>query len=150
MQVTRTLDLRQPQETVFDFLADVRNERLWHPDVEEAELETDGPIGPGTTFRLKYRRLGWVDLELLEFVRPWRLVFRATGATKAVYETRLQAREGGTHLVTVADAQPRGLGRLIWPLLRGRIQKDFQRRGAMLAAGLDDYPRTDDPDTSGP
>jgi hypothetical protein len=150
MQVTRTLDLRQPQEVVFDFLADVRNERLWHPDVEEAELVTGEPIGPGSQFRLKYRRLGWVDLELVEFVRPWRLVFRATGATKAVYETRLQAREGGTHLVTVADAKPRGLGRLLFPLLRGRIQKDFQRRGAILAAGLDAHARTAEPETPGP
>jgi uncharacterized protein YndB with AHSA1/START domain len=139
VRVTRKLDVRHPQEAVFDFLADVRNERLWHPDVEEAELETDGPIGTGSRFRLRYHRLGWVELEVLEFERPWRLVFRASGGTKAVYETRLQARDGGTRIVTVADAKPRGLGRLIWPLLHGRIQKDFQRRGDVLVAGLDQH-----------
>ncbi len=136
MRVRRTLDLPQSQEEVFDFLADLRNEPLWHPDAEAVELESDGPIGPGTTFRVRYRRLGDVDLEVVEYERPWRLVFRATGATKAVYETRLEARDGGTHLVTVADAQPRGLGRLLLPLLRRRIQKDFQRRGQLLARGL--------------
>lgn len=136
MRVSRTLEVPHSQEEVFDFLADARNEKLWHPDVESVELESDGAVGPGTTFRARYRHLGTVELEILEFVRPWRLVFRAKGATSAVYETRLESHDRLTRIVTVADAQPRGLGRLLGPLLHGRIQKDFQRRGELLARGL--------------
>jgi carbon monoxide dehydrogenase subunit G len=147
MRVTRRLEVPYPQEEVFDFLADVRNEERWHPDATSVELEGDGPIGPGSKFRVHYRRLGLIELEILEFVRPWQLVFRATGATKAVYQSRLEASDGGTKIVTVADAQARGLGRLLWPLLQGRIQKDFQRRGELLAAGLADHFRATEAQT---
>jgi carbon monoxide dehydrogenase subunit G len=136
LRVSRKLDVPYPPEEVFDFLADLRNEKLWHPDVESVELETDGPIGTGTKFSSRYRRLGTIEFELMEVLRPRRLVVRATGATKAVYETRLEERNGGTRLVTVADAQLRMPARVLVPLLRGRIRKDFRRRGELLAAGL--------------
>ena len=147
MRVRRTLDLPQSQEEVFDFLADLRNELLWHPDAEQVSLETGEPVGPGSTFRVHYHRLGDVEIELVTYERPWRLVFGASGATKAVYETRLEAREGGTHLVTIADAHPRGPGRLLLPLLRRRIQKDFQRRGELLARGLAERAQQPEPRT---
>jgi carbon monoxide dehydrogenase subunit G len=136
MRVRRTLEVPYPPEEVFDFLADLRNEQLWHPDVDEVELESGGPVEKGATFRARYRRLGTVELELLELERPRRLVVRATGATRAVYETRLEAVGEGTKLVTVADAQLRGPARLLWPILHGRIQKDFQSRAALLVEGL--------------
>jgi carbon monoxide dehydrogenase subunit G len=142
MRVNRRLEVPYPQEAVFDFLADVRNEELWHPDVSSVDMVGDAPIAAGTKFRVHYRRLGLVELEIVEFGRPWQLVFRATGATKAVYQTRLEASGGGTKIVTVADAQGRGLGRILYPLLHGRIQKDFQRRGDVLAAGLADHLRS--------
>jgi carbon monoxide dehydrogenase subunit G len=136
MRVSRKLEVPYPQEEVFDYLADLRNERLWHPDVESVELETGEPITTGSKFRARYRRLGTVELEILELVRPRRLVVEATGATRAVYETRLEAVDGGTKLITVADAQLRGPARLLWPMMHGRIQKDFQSRGEFLEEGL--------------
>jgi carbon monoxide dehydrogenase subunit G len=136
MRVRRTLEVQYPREEVFDFLADLRNEQLWHPDVESVELESEGPIEAGAKFRARYRRLGTVELELLEVVRPERLIVAATGATRAVYETRLEPADGGTKVTTVADAQLRGPARLLWPMLHGRIQKDFQSRAELLAEGL--------------
>jgi carbon monoxide dehydrogenase subunit G len=136
MRVSRKLEVPYPPEEVFAYLADLRKERLWHPDVDEVELEGEEPIEQGSRFRARYHRLGTVELELLELEPPRLLVVRATGATRAVYQTRLEPAGEGTKIVTVVDAQLRGPARLLWPLLLRRVQKDFQSRADQLAEGL--------------
>ena len=134
--VRRTVELAHPQEEVFDFIADLRNELLWHPEVESVEQTSDGPVGIGTTFAAKYRRIGPVTVTIEEYQRPWHLVFRVTGRTTAVYEHRLSALGGETTVDTVATTRLRGLAWLFYPLLRGRIARQFRQRGQLLAKGL--------------
>ena len=62
MRVARKLELPYPQEVVFDYVADLRNERSWHPDVETVEKTTDGDVRQGTTFEARYRRFGTVEM----------------------------------------------------------------------------------------
>lgn len=134
--VRRVIELPYRQEEVFDFLADLRNELLWHPEVVDVEQTSDGAVGHGTTFAASYRRVGKVDVTIEEYQRPWHLEFRMTGRTKVVYDHRLSAHGGETRVETVAEARLRGLAWLLYPLLRGRIARQFQERGELIAKGL--------------
>ena len=134
--VRRVIDVPYPQEEVFDFVADLRNERLWHPELESVEQTSDGPVGIGTTFAAKYGRIGSVTVTIEEYQRPWHLVFQVTGRTSAEYDHRLSAQGGETRVETVATTRLRGLAWLLYPLLRGRITRQFQERGELLVKGL--------------
>ena len=40
--ITNHVIIQRPQETVFDFVADMRNELKWNPDVQTMEKLTEG------------------------------------------------------------------------------------------------------------
>ena len=108
---------REPEE-VFDFLADLRNERSWNPRVVAIDKTSSGPIGQGTTFRGRYRGLGPLETELTEYDRPRRLAFRSRGPRMAITGAFSLRRAGdGTEVELTAVFEPQGLLRLLSPLL---------------------------------
>src|SRR4051812_31967465 len=135
--VTRTLELPYGQEEVFDFVADLRNELAWHPDVKTVELDGGGPVGAGTSFTATYRRLGKVRVALIEYQRPWHVQLEARGRIRATYDHRLSAHGGETLLETTATTPLRGLAWLLYPLTRGRVERQFRERGALIRKGLE-------------
>jgi hypothetical protein len=74
--VEKEVPVERSADEVFDFLADVRNEERWNPNVLRIESEADGPLAVGGTFEGVYRRGGRMRFELVEAVRPSQLVFR--------------------------------------------------------------------------
>ena len=50
MTFTEDLRIDCAPATVFDLLADARNEELWNEGVSRAELITDEPVGHGSKF----------------------------------------------------------------------------------------------------
>jgi hypothetical protein len=73
------LHAERPVEDVFDFLADLRNEKLWNPRVRQLTLATPGPIAAGSVFRGEYQGLGTLVTTLTEYDRPNRIGFRSEG-----------------------------------------------------------------------
>ena len=70
------IEIAQPPETVFDIVADERNEPRYNPRLREVEKLTVGPIGRGTRFRVRTaRRRGGAEMiiEYTEFDPPHRL-----------------------------------------------------------------------------
>jgi uncharacterized protein YndB with AHSA1/START domain len=47
------IEIAQPPETVFDAVADERNEPRYNPRLSGVEKLTSGPIGMGTRFRAR-------------------------------------------------------------------------------------------------
>src|SRR5580765_4582837 len=76
---TITFDLDQSPETVFDYIADIRNESEWSKDMRSAEMVSDGPVGDGTVFETDYRLFGKMRIVLSEHRRPEHLVFDGEG-----------------------------------------------------------------------
>jgi Polyketide cyclase / dehydrase and lipid transport len=70
--VEKEVLVERPADEVFDFLADVRNEERWNPNVLRIESEADGPLAVGGTFEGVYRRSGRMRFVLVEAVRPSR------------------------------------------------------------------------------
>jgi uncharacterized protein YndB with AHSA1/START domain len=47
--------IQRSPEAVFSFVSDFRNLPRWFPNIEQVEMLTSGPIGPGTQFREQSR-----------------------------------------------------------------------------------------------
>jgi uncharacterized protein YndB with AHSA1/START domain len=115
--------LQQPPEQAFDFFADFRNEPGWNPDCLMVEKTSEGPIGVGTTFSNKTKRIGRSESEIVAFDRPehFSVVDRSRGA-EGTFDFRFTPRNGGAHVSLSMRMQPRGPMRLLEPLM-GRMVK---------------------------
>jgi uncharacterized protein YndB with AHSA1/START domain len=70
IEVTHTLDLAAPIETVFAFIADPRNDPLWNGEVRETVLDLEAEVAVGTRFVTRARFMGRTfdtELEVTEF-----------------------------------------------------------------------------------
>ena len=132
----RFIAAREPEE-VFDFLADLRNERSWNPRVVAIDKTSSGPIGRGTTFHGRYRGLGPLETELTEYDRPRRLAFRSRGPRMGITGAFSLRRAGdGTEVELDAVFQPHGLLRLLSPLLAPVMGKQNEAAAMRLTRAL--------------
>ena len=128
----------RPVEDVFDYLADPRNEPQWLPGAHSVEKTSDGELGLGSAFLGEYQRAGRVELQIVEFERPWRVTFRAR--SKVVHfddAVQLAPVEGGTRLVARMTAEPQGLMSLMAPVMRRTMRKQFASNWDHLRRALE-------------
>jgi uncharacterized protein YndB with AHSA1/START domain len=113
--------INRPPEEVFDVVADERNEPKYNPQMLGADLITPEPIGVGTQFRAETVTMGRRSEMVIEFTaydRPRRLA-SATHMSTMEIEGALtfQALPEGTLMRWTWDLQPRGLLKLMSPLI---------------------------------
>src|SRR5437667_9192285 len=115
--------LEQPPERAFDFFVDFRNEPSWNPDCLTVEKTSQGPIGVGSTFTGKMKRIGASESEIVAFQRPGycSVVDRSRGAEGA-FDFRFTPRDGRTRIDVTMRLQPRGPMRLLEPLMARMIR----------------------------
>jgi carbon monoxide dehydrogenase subunit G len=115
-----------PAEEVFDYVADARNEPKWLPGATDVRLSSPEPIGLGSRFTGTYARAGTVELEITDFQRPFRLTIHgdAKGMTFED-EIRVESIGDGAHLSAVMRTQPKGVFKLIAPMMGRVISKQF-------------------------
>jgi carbon monoxide dehydrogenase subunit G len=133
--------LNQSPEEAFDFFVDFRNEPAWNPDCLAVEKTSTGPIGVGTTFVGKMKRIGRSESEIVALERPHHcaVVDRSRGG-EGTFDFRFAPQDGGTRVSVAMQIQPRGPMRLLEPLM-GRMIKSMlvglpekMRRGIDAAA----------------
>jgi carbon monoxide dehydrogenase subunit G len=126
ISVEKEVFVQRPAEEVFDFLADVRNEERWNPNVVRIEGAPARPLAVGDTFEGVYRRGGRMRFELVEAVRPERLLFRGGGRQMGLVATlQLEPVGGATRVRMRGEMEPRGLLKLAAPLMRGLIDRQY-------------------------
>ena len=127
------LHAERPAEDVFDFLADLRNEKRWNPRVRQLTLATPGPIAAGSVFRGEYQGLGTLVTTLTEYDRPNRIGFRSEGPRAQLEGVFTIGPNGRGAAVTLdATVQPRGLLALLAPVMGPA----FRRQNAAAAVRL--------------
>jgi uncharacterized protein YndB with AHSA1/START domain len=130
--------LEQPPERAFDFFVDFRNEPAWNTDCLTVEKTSDGPIGLGTTFTGKMKRIGPSKSEIVALDRPSHcsVVDRSRGA-KGAFDFRFAPHDGGTHVEVTMQMQPRGPMRLLEPLMDRMVKKAFADLPQKMRRGID-------------
>ena len=123
MLVEGAIVIKRPIEEVFDFVADERNEPKYNPQMMLAEKVTDGPVGVGTRFHSVVTSRGGAAemmIEFTQFDRPRRIVEMTQVSNVMVIdgELRFEAVAEGTKMNWLWNLQPRGLYRLLGPIIR--------------------------------
>jgi carbon monoxide dehydrogenase subunit G len=137
--------IARPVEEVFDFVADERNEPRYNPRLLRVEQITAGFIGLGTLFRAEIasrRRTYEMIIELTNYERPRRL---GSSTHMSIMETRgtldFFPVPEGTRLRWAWDVEPRGILKLMKPLVAGM----GRRQEATIWAGLKRYLEAQEP-----
>jgi hypothetical protein len=123
--------INRPAEEVFDFVADERNEPRYNPHMRRAERISEGPIGVGSRFRAEIVSMGRPVEMVIEFTgcdRPRRL---ASSTHMSSMDTHggltFDPVPEGTRMRWSWDVEPRGVLRLIRPLVAWIGQRQEQR-----------------------
>jgi len=135
--IENRVEIDRPQEEVFDYLSDLKNELEWNPDVVSMERENDGPLGVGTKYRAKWRQSGVITCECTRFDRPNGWTWVNGGPVEVVLDIRLMPRDGGTTLVSRFDAHPRGFFRVIFPLFLMIMKRQEKTNMANAKAAME-------------
>jgi uncharacterized protein YndB with AHSA1/START domain len=126
MMIRKETEIARAVEAVFDYVADPRNELEWHPRVRSMEKTSEGPIGPGTTFRGDYKGSGWIDFTLVEYERPTYLRFTGgNGQASLEASIRFRERAGATYASFDLRLEPRGAFKIVMPLLGAMIRRQY-------------------------
>ncbi|HET7808727.1 MAG TPA: SRPBCC family protein [Gaiellaceae bacterium] len=133
MRVTAKTRIARPPEDVFDTLADLRNDTKWNSRVSRAELRSPEPIGPGSRFAVVNGGTPY-DVTITSYDRPSRLVFEASGKPDLTIACTLTPTGEGTELESDFDFRPKGVLKVVFPLLAPVIRRDVPRQYASFKA----------------
>lgn len=133
MRVTAKTRIARPPEDVFDTLADLRNDAKWNSRVSRAELRSPEPIGPGSRFAVVNGGTPY-DVTITSYDRPSRLVFEASGKPDLTIACTLTPTGEGTELESDFDFRPKGVLKVVFPLLAPVIRRDVPRQYASFKA----------------
>ena len=141
--VVVSLTVDKPIEEVFEYFIDFRNENEWNVVAHDVVKTESGPIGVGSSFRGVYDRMGPMEYTVQEF-DPSRFAAVRGEARLFRWLSTFTFTEGdaGTNVVCTMDPQPKGVLRVIRPLMSGMIEKQMNRGLASLKTTLEAKPRT--------
>jgi WS/DGAT/MGAT family acyltransferase len=128
---------RDPAE-VFAFMTDPRRELDWNPRLLSVEQLTDGPIGVGTRFRMRFGHgVGDSTVTYTGFDPPRAWAAHSTSARLDVHaEGHVEAAGSGSRLVVRTDLRPHGPLRPLTPLLRRYVHRTWNHNLATIRTHL--------------
>ncbi len=121
--------INRPVDTVFDFVADERNEPRYNPRMLRVEKLSPGPIGLGSRFRAAMRtrpRPTKMTTEFTGYEPPWRLALRSQlSAMEIRGALTFDPVPEGTRMRWSWVVAPRGVFKLLTPVVArtGRRQE---------------------------
>lgn len=122
MRLEGALRIAAPPETVFDLVADERNEPRYNPRIAKAEMVSEGPVGQGSRFVAEPRggRAGrTMTVDIVEYDRPGRLRIRVRSSSLDTDGTlTFTANDGGTLMRWSWQLRLAGPARALAPVLR--------------------------------
>ena len=137
-----SVDIAKPVHQVWEYLIDPDNVPEWQASALSSHQITDGAMRVGTHLQDERRFLGRrarSEVEVTEF-EPERLftLHGISGPVRFTVRHRLEDRDGHTHLLVEAEADPGSISRLMRPVVERaashEIRKDFDRLKERLEA----------------
>ncbi len=131
--------IKRSQAEVFDYVVDTNNLLDWNSAALSCETRvTPDQLGRGSRFRGSFKGYGEVDVEITEYDRPNRFtMLSATKAGRFRHTISLIQTPAGTRLEQGASLEPKGLSRLMAPIVGSMIRRQFRRDNARLKQVLE-------------
>jgi hypothetical protein len=135
-----SVTIDKPLSEVYGFVSDCRNEPKWHSDSIEAAPLVEGPLAVGTKQRWLLKFMGKREM-IMEVTRlePERVeVLEARTALMGMAPTITYTFEqagSGTRFTRGVVMDPKGIGKLMKPMMRSMVPK----RNAVFVANLKKY-----------
>jgi uncharacterized protein YndB with AHSA1/START domain len=133
VRVDATTTVACPTETVFDSIADARNEPRWNSRVASAELRSAEPIGLGSEFTIVNSGTSY-DVRITTYDRPNRLIFEGLGNPDVNIAYTFRPSSEGTEMATAFDFRPSGISKLLFALLAPVIRRSVRKQFASFKA----------------
>lgn len=141
IQVETSVTIRRPIEDVFDYVSHIENCTEWVPLVVDARQVSPGPLGEGTVvmevLNMPFRR---VELEwrVTAYDPPRLCRFESSSSISDTASTfNLTPVDGGTQLNYQVESEPKGMFKLIDPLLNRISQSQRKQLIAKIKANLE-------------
>ena len=139
----------RPLDVVFDYVADQSNEPQYNPRMVRAEKITAGPVGKGTQFRSAVASMGRTAEMLIEYTgydRPALLASATTMQQADIsYTLRFEPAAAGTRMRWSGHVRPRGVFRLLGPVITWMGIRQEQRIWTSLKEHLEAAPAGPEP-----
>ncbi len=137
-KLINNIRINKPQSEVFDFIADMRNELKWNPDVQFMEKKTEGAIANGTKFKAKWHLSDTLEVTVQKFNKPHHITFVNGGPIEVTLNLTLNSLDTSlTEMQSEFIAKPNGFIRAIFPIIKSRMQKQEKLNMANLTNYLE-------------
>ena len=138
-----SITVQRPVEEVFAAIVDFDNHAEWCTGLIDANLTSDGPIQPGTTYRYDMKVMGRVietTGKIESYDPPHYYAWKATASPFPMSGSmKCESIPGGTRVTDTIEAEPGGFFKLAEPLLmrqqRNQMEKDMQQLKILLENG---------------
>jgi carbon monoxide dehydrogenase subunit G len=142
MRITQSFSIARPPEVVFDYVVDPANLAAWQTSKTRVEPITEGPPRAGYRVREWTKPPGAKEfeqvVELSEFERPRRLGTHIVEGPQPIDGTwTFEPDSAGTRVEFVAEGELRGFLRLIGPIARRVIDRQFAGYHANLRRNVE-------------
>lgn len=140
--IESTVVIGRPVEEVFSYVLDLaKNGPNWAPDLESVKQTSEGPVGEGTTFEQVQTVMGKRRNSSLRFtaVDPNRSIEAAAnvGPLAPTARATFEEADGGTRLTVRGNANPKGVFKLLSPVMSKQGQRMWDARLAQLKSVLE-------------
>lgn len=124
---SESIEIERAPADVFRFVADLRNEPLWHVDIASVPADTPAEPEVGRVVPVKFKPfMGKTDgtFTALEVEPGSRVVYRADFAgLQPVITYRVETAGTGARFTRAVEMQPRGFATLMTPMMKRMLPK---------------------------
>ena len=123
-RINTSIVIRRPLDETFAYLTDPRNAKDWSSEL--VDVTYNGDLTEGST-GVDTRRMGRKEVVMpwivTAYQRPERIVFEYGRPFPATAEFSFRAHEGGTLVTCDTELRPRGLWRMLAPVMAAEAKK---------------------------
>lgn len=124
---SESVDIERPPADVFAFIADLRNEPVWHVDIASVPADTPAEPEIGKVVPVKFKPfMGKTDgtFTALEYEPGSQIVYRAALAgLQPVLTYSVEPTGTGARFTRAVEMHPKGFARLMTPMMAVMVPK---------------------------
>jgi uncharacterized protein YndB with AHSA1/START domain len=128
IEVENSILVKKPPRDVFGVVGNLENEPQWHTDVATAKKLKPGPVAVGTTYEFRPKKpmmgVDRVEPRVVKIEPGKAISFDTQFGKMLIHRTyKVEPAEGGSRVSHRFVAQPKGMMRLMAPMMKRSVRK---------------------------